>query len=231
MRSAANAVIPSKRLAALGRGKKFCPNHTASPVGHQYRPRARAARVLRARARIISHFADGSRANRSCGNPRQEIAIDRGGVIQINYEKSFLDQAYNDANESAVGGVVAQMEEIVKSCGEDSECAGRAMSRRERLLTEQGTLPHVSWERIIEHIDHVVRLAGPDHVGLGSDFDGANMPDGLEDCSKLPKITEALLRKGYSEDDIRKILGGNLLRVMELAEKVSRTPGVGDQPR
>ena len=89
-------------------------------------------------------------------------------------------------------------------------------------LIQQGKLPHVSWEKIIEHIDHVVKLAGPDHVGLGSDFDGADMPDGMEDCSKLPKITEALLRKGYKEEDIRKILGGNLLRVMEQSEKVSR---------
>jgi membrane dipeptidase len=80
----------------------------------------------------------------------------------------------------------------------------------------------VGWEKIVEHIDHVVKLVGPDHVGLGSDFDGAVMPDGLEDCSKLPKITEALLRKGYSEDDIRKILGRNLLRVMEQADQVSR---------
>jgi len=67
-----------------------------------------------------------------------------------------------------------------------------------------------------------VKLVGADHVGMGSDFDGAWMPDGLEDCSKLPRLTEALLRKGYSEDDIRKILGGNILRVMEEAERVSR---------
>ena len=89
-------------------------------------------------------------------------------------------------------------------------------------LTQAGKLPHVSWEKIVEHIDHVVKLVGVDHVGLGSDFDGADMPDGLEDCSKLPNLTEALLRKGYSGDDIRKILGGNTLRVMEQTEKASR---------
>jgi membrane dipeptidase len=66
-----------------------------------------------------------------------------------------------------------------------------------------------------------VKLVGADHVGLGSDFDGAVMPRGMEDCSKLPKLTEALLRRGYSEDDIRKILGGNTLRVMEAVERVS----------
>jgi membrane dipeptidase len=65
-------------------------------------------------------------------------------------------------------------------------------------------------------------LVGSDHVGLGSDFDGADMPEGMEDCSKLPKITEALLRKGYSDSDIRKILGENTLRVMEQAERVSK---------
>jgi membrane dipeptidase len=80
----------------------------------------------------------------------------------------------------------------------------------------------VSWERIIDHIDHAVKLAGADHVGLGSDFDGADMPEGMEDASKLPKITEALLRKGYSDADVRKILGGNTLRIMEQAERVSR---------
>jgi membrane dipeptidase len=80
----------------------------------------------------------------------------------------------------------------------------------------------VSWERIIDHIDHAVKLVGADHVGLGSDFDGANMPEGMEDCTHLPRITEALMRKGYSDDDIRKILGGNLLRVMDANERVSR---------
>src|ERR1700733_6880630 len=95
------------------------------------------------------------------------------------------------------------------------------MAKLQQKLTDEGKLPHVSWERIIDHIDHAVKLVGADHVGLGSDFDGADMPDGMEDCSKLPKITEALLRKGYSESDIRKILGENPLRVMEQAEKVS----------
>ena len=162
-----------------------------------------------------------------CNHPRnmsdpmiQDLAA-KGGVIQINYEKSFLDQAYKDAYENAAGSVVVSMDEIMKSCGGDSECVDREMSKRELLLTERGKLPHVSWEKIIDHIDHVVRLVGPEHVGLGSDFDGANMPDGMEDCAKLPKITEALLRRGYPENDIRKILGLNLLRVLEQAEQVS----------
>ncbi len=146
----------------------------------------------------------------------------KGGVIQINYEKSFIDQAYKDAYDKATGGVVQHMDQLVKACNNDEECIGRELAKTERQLTAEGKLPRVSWEKIIEHIDHAVKLAGPDHVGLGSDFDGATMPDGLEDCSKLPKITEALMRKGYRDDDIRKILGGNTLRVMEQAERVSR---------
>jgi membrane dipeptidase len=145
----------------------------------------------------------------------------KGGVIQINYEKSFIDQAYKDASEKQSGGVVAVFDQLKKDCGDDQECFGRKMTEQEKQATMEGKLPHVSWERIVEHIDHVVKLAGTDHVGLGSDFDGATMPDGMEDCSKLPKITEALLRKGYKEEDIRKILGGNTLRVMEQTEKVS----------
>jgi membrane dipeptidase len=146
----------------------------------------------------------------------------KGGVIQINYEKSFIDQAYKDAYERETGGVVEHMSEVAKRCSNDEVCISREMSKLEQKLTDEGKLPHVSWERIIDHIDHAVKLVGADHVGLGSDFDGADMPDGMEDCSKLPKITEALLRRGYSEDAIRKILGENTLRVMAEAERVSK---------
>lgn len=146
----------------------------------------------------------------------------KGGVIQINYEKSFIDQAYKDAQDKASGGVVEILDQIGKQCGDDQECAVRMMGEMEKQAVAEGKLPHVSWERIIDHIDHVVKLVGADHVGLGSDFDGANMPEGMEDCTHLPQITEALMRKGYSDDDIRKILGENLLRVMEANERVSR---------
>src|SRR5271154_4027835 len=128
----------------------------------------------------------------------------KGGVIQINYEKSFIDQAYKDAQDKATagGGVVAMLSQVEKDCGGDAECVNRGEIAFEHRLTEEGKLPHVSWERIIEHIDYAVKLVGPDHVGLGSDFDGANMPDGMEDCSHLPQITEALMRKGYSRNSL-----------------------------
>jgi membrane dipeptidase len=150
-----------------------------------------------------------------------KVLAAKGGVIQINYEKSFIDQGYKDAYAKATGGVVELFARIKKTCGDDEACFGPEQNKIEQKLIDEGKIPHVSWERIIEHIDHAVKLVGADHVGLGSDFDGANMPEGLEDASKLPRITEALLRKGYSESDVRKILGENTLRILEQAEKVS----------
>jgi len=162
-----------------------------------------------------------------CNHPRDmtddmiKALAAKGGVIQINYEKSFIDQAYKDASDKLTGGVVAQFDQLKKQCGDDDECLSKKMNEMEKRATAEGKLPHVTWERIIEHIDHVVKLVGPDHVGLGSDFDGATMPEGMDDCTHLQKITEALMRKGYSDADIRKILGGNILRVMEANEKVA----------
>jgi membrane dipeptidase len=163
-----------------------------------------------------------------CNHPRDmsddmiRALAAKGGVIQINYERSFIDQAYKDAYDKVSGGVVAATEKVTKECADDADCIGRKSKDLQTQLEASGALPRVSWERIIDHIDHVVKLVGPDHVGLGSDFDGATMPDGMEDCSKLPKITEALMRKGYKDEDIRKILGENLLRVMEQTENASR---------
>ena len=145
----------------------------------------------------------------------------KGGVIQINYERSYLSQEYNEAFKKNAGDISRMEEKYKKECGDNMDCELKMQTQFVQQLQAEGKLPHVSWERIIDHIDHAVKLVGADHVGLGSDFDGADMPDGMEDCSKLPKITEALLRKGYSESDIRKILGENTLRVMEQAEKVS----------
>ena len=82
--------------------------------------------------------------------------------------------------------------------------------------------PRVSWEKIVEHIDHAVKLVGATHVGLGSDFDGTTVPDGMEDVSKLPKITAALLAKGYSEQDVKNILGENILRLLEKVDQIGR---------
>ena len=144
-----------------------------------------------------------------------------GGVAMINYHAAFLSEEFRVASEKKNGNVVVAMDAISKKCGGNEACTTMESERIDHEAMMKGELPKVTWEKIIDHIDHAVKVAGADHVGLGSDFDGATMPLGMEDASKLPKITDALLKKGYSEADIEKILGGNILRVMEQVEKVA----------
>jgi len=151
----------------------------------------------------------------------------KGGVIQINYHVGFLSQEFRDAEKANPERNKAISDEVLKRCGENEGCQLIEGDRITREYVEQGKLPRVDSARIIEHIDHAVKVAGVDHVGLGSDFDGANMPYGMEDATKLPKITEALLQKGYSEGDVKKILGENTLRVMTEVERVSRELNAG----
>jgi len=146
----------------------------------------------------------------------------KGGVIQINYHVGFLSQEFRNAEKAHPEWEQAIAAEVKKRCGNNEACQLIEGDHITREYVEQGKLPRVDWTKIIEHIDHAVKVAGVDHVGLGSDFDGANMPYGMEDATKLPKITEALLKKGYSERDVRKILGENALRVMTEVERVSR---------
>jgi membrane dipeptidase len=150
----------------------------------------------------------------------------KGGVIQINYHVGFLSQAYRDADKAKpeIGKDIEA--QVKKLCGAaDEACQISEVAKITRAKMEQGELPRVEWTAIIEHIDHAVKLAGADHVGLGSDFDGAVMPFGLDDASKVPQITDALVKKGYSDSDIQKILGGNTLRVMEQVEAVAKRKG------
>jgi membrane dipeptidase len=146
-----------------------------------------------------------------------------GGVVMINYHAAFLSEEFRVASEKQSGDVVAEMAALSKKCGGNEACTTLEGERLDHEAMQKGTLPKVGWEKIIEHIDHAVKVAGADHVGLGSDFDGATMPLGMEDASKLPKITDALIKKGYSDADVEKILGGNLLRVMERVERVKGT--------
>jgi len=146
----------------------------------------------------------------------------KGGVIQINYHVAFLSQGFRDAEKHDPKINEAIEAEVQHRCGDNEACELIEGDRLTREYVQQGKLPRVDWSKIIEHIDHAVNLVGPSHVGLGSDFDGANMPYGMEDASQVPKITEALLRKGYSEDDVKKILGENTLRLMAEVERTSQ---------
>jgi len=143
----------------------------------------------------------------------------RGGVIQVNFYGAFLSAEYaRQENETRqrLAPVRQQLKEQYKD--NRSEYIRRVME----LMEAEGPKPP-SLDVLIDHLDHVVRLVGVDHVGLGSDFDGASgYPAGLEDVTGFPLITYHLLKRGYREDDVVKILGGNLLRVFEANERLAR---------
>jgi membrane dipeptidase len=173
-------------------------------------------------------FASHSSCRAICDAPRNmsddmiRTLAAKGGVIQINYHVGFISQEFRNAEKAHPEWEQAIAAEIKHRCGEREGCQLIEGDRITREYVERGDLPRVPWTKIIEHIDHAIKVAGVDHVGLGSDFDGANMPYGMEDASKLPQITQALLQRGYSESDIKKVLGENTLRVLAEAERVSR---------
>ncbi|MGC1106543.1 MAG: dipeptidase [Candidatus Acidiferrales bacterium] len=147
----------------------------------------------------------------------------KGGVIQINYHVGFLSQEYADAVKAKPDVMKKMNDEVARKCGKDNEaCSIMAEDELVHKMMLDGTLPRVNWTKIVDHIDHAVKIGGVDHVGLGSDYDGSDMPIGMEDVTHLPEITQALLDRGYSDADIKKILGENTLRVMAECERVSR---------
>jgi membrane dipeptidase len=172
---------------------------------------------------IASHSSARAIANapRNMTDDMLRAMTKNGGVVMINYHSGFLSEAFRTAQQSPA--LKTRLDEAAKRCGQDEACGILESQRINREAMASGELPKVTWQAIVDHIDHVAKVAGVDHVGLGSDFDGATMPLGMEDASKLPKITDALLRKGYSEADVLKILGGNILQIMEAVEKVSKS--------
>ena len=172
---------------------------------------------------IASHSSCRAIANhpRNMTDDMLRALAKNGGVVMINYHVAFLSEEFRVASEKKSGTVDVAMAAMSKTCGGNEACTTMESERLDHEAMRKGELPMVTWEKIVEHIDHAVKVAGADHVGLGSDFDGATMPFGMEDASKLPKITDALIKKGYRDADIEKILGGNILRVMTEVERVA----------
>lgn len=142
-----------------------------------------------------------------------------GGVVMINFFSSFIVPG-------AAKVVAAQQAEIEKTIKDKKEV-------KKRLEAWVATRPELfgTINTVVDHIEHVARVAGPDHVGLGSDFDGiSRWPKGLDGVADYPKITEELLRRGHSEENIRKLLGENALRVLAQAEKVAKRLKTEMQP-
>jgi membrane dipeptidase len=145
-----------------------------------------------------------------------------GGVVDVNFYSGFVDENYRQAS-IAIG---KQAAEAIRVFVEKQKAEGKTIPYTEidRIEREWAAkIPRPPLKSLIDHIDHIAKVAGVDHVGLGSDFDGVAgaTPAGIDSAADLPKITQALLDRGYSADDIKKILGGNILRVFRQVETVS----------
>jgi membrane dipeptidase len=151
-----------------------------------------------------------------------------GGVVQVNFFNGFDDEDFRKA-------MVAQKKDqdaVMKEYVEKRKAEGKTVTYvdLDRIEREwMAKIPRPPLKVLIDQIDHVTKVAGVDHAGLGSDFDGVSgaTPQGIDSAADLPKITQALLDRGYSAADIKKILGGNLLRVFGEVEKVSREMPAG----
>lgn len=142
-----------------------------------------------------------------------------GGVVMVNFYPVFIDQKALNASREREARLKPQLDALREKYKDDP----KKLEEETRRLYAANPLPPTPLSVLIDHIDHIAKVAGVDHVGLGSDFDGVPiLPVGMEDISRLPNITYELLRRGYSERDVRKILGENLLRVMAEAERVAR---------
>ena len=144
-----------------------------------------------------------------------------GGVMHINFYSAFLDPAYAAAQKKVAAKRKAEFAAVSKEYAQNRKRMAEEL--RKIYARYETDLPTPSFERIADHIDHAVQVGGIEHVGLGSDFDGIDSaPRGMEDASKLPNLVRELARRGYSEDDLEKILGGNTLRVMRQVEDAAR---------
>ena len=145
------------------------------------------------------------------------------GVVQVNFFNGFIDEDYR----KATAALAKDRDAAVAAFIEQHKAQGKPVTYVEYDQIERewaAKVPRPPLKSLIDHIDHIAKVAGVDHVGLGSDFDGISgaAPTGIDSAADLPKITQALLDRGYSADDIHKILGGNLLRVFGDVERVSR---------
>ncbi len=174
---------------------------------------------------IASH----SSARALCSAPRNmtddmlRAVAKNGGVVDVNFFSGFDDQSYWDTSKAQE----KERDAAVKAYLDTLRAEGKTPSYmdEERIQRQWiAKIPRPPFKVLIDQIDHIAKVAGVDHVGLGSDFDGVSgaTPEGMDSAADLPKITQGLLDRGYSAEDIHKILGGNVLRVFAEVERVSR---------
>jgi membrane dipeptidase len=182
---------------------------------------------------IASH----SSARALCDSPRNMTddmlrAMNvNGGVVMVNFYSAFLSDAYRKA-------WMAQKPERDKANQaviDKAKAEGRAATFAETDAVDRSfaaKIPRPPFSMLIDHIDHVAKIAGIDHVGIGSDFDGiSSTPEGIDSAADLPKIKAALKERGYSEADCNKIMGGNFLRVFREVEAKSKELQADERPK
>ena len=143
-----------------------------------------------------------------------------GGVVMINFYPVFLDEKVRVAGLERDQRLKPQRDALREQFKDDQKRLDEELQK----LNDANPIPNTTLSMIVDHIDHIAKVAGVDHVGIGSDFDGVpNLPEGIRDVAELPNITYELLRRGYSERDVLKILGGNFMRAFEEVERVANT--------
>jgi len=174
---------------------------------------------------IASHSSARALVNapRNMTDDMLQAVAKNGGVVDVNFFSGFDDQTFWDTEQAqrpAQEAAIHEYLEKLKAEGKTPTFLDRDRKEREYVAK----IPRPPFKVLIDQIDHIAKVAGVDHVGLGSDFDGVGgaTPEGMNSAADLPKITQALLDRGYSPNDIRKILGGNVLRVFTEVERVSR---------
>jgi membrane dipeptidase len=144
-----------------------------------------------------------------------------GGVIHLNFYSGFVDPAFEARSDAFTARHKTEMDSMLKVNPEPYFMQVYLFNKYPDEVT--GLRPPMSM--LMDHLDHIVKLVGVNHVGLGSDFDGVNsLPEGLDGVEDFPKITDELIKRGYSKKDIKKILGGNFLRVMKANESRNQNP-------
>jgi len=174
---------------------------------------------------IASHSSARSLVNapRNITDDMLKAVAKNGGVVQVNFFNGFIDENFRKAADAQAKDNAAAVKQYLDQMkGEGKSVNYIEVDRIEREWMAK--IPRPPLKSLIDHIDHIAKVAGVDHVGLGSDFDGVSgaTPSGIDSAADLPKITQALLDRGYNADDIKKILGGNLMRVFREVERVSR---------
>ena len=145
-----------------------------------------------------------------------------GGVVMVNFYPGFIDAKVIAAQKERNEKLKPQLDQLKETFKDDQ----KKLAEETNKLLATMPLPTTPLSVLIDHFDHIAKVAGIDHVGLGSDFDGVDsLPQGMEDVSKLPNITYELLKRGYSEKDVKKILGENFMRAFTEVERVAGTTG------